>query len=119
MVASEYADPTGWCALGDLARLDDAGYLHLAGRLDEMINTGYHVYPGPIEEALRAIPGVLQTKVTGEPDTRTGELIAAYIVAAPNAEHLDEDRIRAALSTVLAPYKIPRRISIVDHIPGR
>ena len=119
MVASEYADPTGWCALGDLARLDDAGYLHLAGRLDDMINTGYHVYPGPIEEALRAIPGVLQTKVTGEPDPRTGELIAAYIVAAPDAKHLDEDRIRAALSTALASYKIPQRISIVDEIPSR
>ncbi len=119
MVVDEYADPTGWCALGDLARLDEADYLHLAGRLDGMINTGYHVYPGPIEEALRAIPGVLQAKVTGEPDPRAGELIAAYVVAAPDAMHLEEDSIRETLRSVLAPYKIPRRISLVEQIPAR
>lgn len=119
MVVEEYADPTGWCALGDLARIDEAGHLHLAGRLDDMINTGYHVYPGPIEDALRAIPGVLQAKVTGEPDPRAGELIAAYVVAAPDAMHLGEDSIREVLRSVLAPYKVPRRISLVDQIPTR
>jgi acyl-CoA synthetase (AMP-forming)/AMP-acid ligase II len=45
-VVAEYADPDGWCALGDVAWLDEAGYLYLGGRLDGMINTGsYHVYP--------------------------------------------------------------------------
>ena len=115
MVVNEYADPAGWCALGDLARIE-GGYLHLAGRLDDMINTGYHVYPGPIEEALCAIPGVLEAKVTGEPDPRAGELIAAYVVRSPDAVNLEEDSIREALASVLAPYKIPRRISLVDRI---
>ena len=116
MVVEEYADPDGWCALGDLARIE-AGYLYLAGRLDDMINTGYHVYPGPIEEALCAIPGVLQAKVTGEPDPRAGERIAAYVVRSPDAMHLGEDSIRAALAAALAPYKIPRHISLVERIP--
>lgn len=117
MVVEEYADPAGWCALGDLARLDEAGYLHLAGRLDDMINTGYHVYPGPIEEALRAIPGVLDAKVTGEPDPRSGELIAAYVVTSRDATHLDEHSIRESLAAVLAPYKIPRRITLLEDAP--
>jgi acyl-CoA synthetase (AMP-forming)/AMP-acid ligase II len=58
-VVAEYADPDGWCALGDVAWLDQAGYLYLGGRLDGMINTGsYHVYPREVEEAIAAVPGV-------------------------------------------------------------
>ena len=117
MVVEEYADPDGWCALGDLARLDHTNHLHLAGRLDDMINTGYHVYPGPIEEALRSIPGVLEAMVTGEPDERAGEVIAAYVVQAPGDTSLDPDAIRNALRAILAPYKVPRRISVVEELP--
>ena len=69
MVVPEYADPNGWCALGDLATIDEAGYLYLRGRLDGMINTGsYHVYPGEVEAAIASVPGVRSALVRGEPD---------------------------------------------------
>jgi acyl-CoA synthetase (AMP-forming)/AMP-acid ligase II len=122
MVVQEYADPDGWCALGDLASFDADGYLHLCGRLDDMINTGYHVYPQQIEEALRAIPRVAAARVRGEPDERRGEAIVAYVVgarasAAAEAGALDSEELRARLRETLAPYKIPHRIELVSRLP--
>lgn len=118
MAVSEYTDPDGWCALGDLARLDEAGYLYLEGRLDDMINTGYRVYPAEIEEALLAIPEVASTKVVGEPDPRRGELVAAYVVPAPCGRRLNDDALREALAERLAAYKIPRRFYFVESLPA-
>ncbi len=67
-MVAEYADPDGWCALGDVVGQDDAGYLYLGGRLDGMINTGsYHVYPREVEEAIAAVPGVREARVRGRP----------------------------------------------------
>ncbi|HEV3046028.1 MAG TPA: AMP-binding protein [Solirubrobacteraceae bacterium] len=121
MVVREYADPDGWCALGDLASLDADGCLHLRGRLDDMINTGYHVYPQQIEEALTAIPGVAAARVRGEPDERRGEAIVAYVVpaAARAGERLGGEALRARLRETLAPYKIPHRIELVATLPDR
>ena len=72
-VVAEYADPDGWCALGDIAWLDKAGYLYLGGRLDGMINTGsYHVYPREVEEAIAAVPGS-EGRWSGASPTPPGE----------------------------------------------
>jgi acyl-CoA synthetase (AMP-forming)/AMP-acid ligase II len=118
MVVTEYADPDGWCALGDLARRDAAGHVHLCGRLDDMINTGYHVYPAQIEQALRSLAHVSAARVVGEPDERRGEAIAAYIVAGEDAPELDPETLRRELRGLLAPYKIPHRISVVERLPA-
>ena len=67
MVVREAADPDGWCALGDIVRRDEDGYLYLSGRLDGMINTGsYHVYPREVEDAIAAFAGVREVLVRGE-----------------------------------------------------
>lgn len=115
MVVRAYADPDGWFALGDLARLDDGGYLYLLGRLDGQISTGaYHVYPGEIEEALLALGPVVEARVTGEPDPAWGEIVTAYVVT---SEDRTEEQLRLALRSRLAPYKIPRRMYFVDELP--
>jgi len=113
MTVAEYCDPDGWCGLGDLAHIDSAGYVYLSGRTDTMINTGYHVYPEEIEEALHDLPGVAAARVVGQPDERRGEVLAAYVVAEPGSNISAAD-VTAALRARLAAYKIPRVIKIVD-----
>jgi malonyl-CoA/methylmalonyl-CoA synthetase len=118
MVVAEYADPDGWCSLGDRGRFDERGYLHLAGRTDRMINTGYHVYPEEIEEAVRRIPGVAAVLVRGEPDPAHGEAVVAHLVAAGGQA---PDTLAAAVTTELrsrlAGYKVPRRFVVSETLP--
>jgi acyl-coenzyme A synthetase/AMP-(fatty) acid ligase len=117
MVVSAWADPDGWCGLGDLARLDDDGYLYLGARLDGMINTGsYHVYPGEVEAAVAALPGVRAVLVRGEEDPDWGQAVTAYVVPAPGAPEDLADRIRGDLRARLAAYKIPKRVIAVPSL---
>jgi acyl-CoA synthetase (AMP-forming)/AMP-acid ligase II len=122
MVVADWADPDGWCGLGDLARLDEDGYLYLGGRLDGMINTGsYHVYPREVEEALAALPQVRAALVRGEADPAWGQAVTAYVVSvgAADAEadpQADAEAIRAALRNRLAAYKIPKRVILVSRL---
>jgi acyl-CoA synthetase (AMP-forming)/AMP-acid ligase II len=117
MVSPDYADPDGWCALGDLATTDEDGYIYLAGRMDNMINTGsYHVYPGEVEEAIAAHPGVAQVRVLGEPDPVWGQAVTAYVVASHHAPPDLVAHLHEQLGTRLARYKIPKRIHLVDQL---
>lgn len=111
MVVGGWADPDGWCGLGDLARLDDDGYLYLGGRLDGMINTGsYHVYPREVEDAMTALPYVRAALVRGEPDPAWGQAVTGYVVPAPGAPDDLATQIREVLRERLAAYKVPKRI---------
>lgn len=111
MVVTGWADPDGWCGLGDLARLDDDGYLYLGPRLDGMINTGsYHVYPQEVQDAITALPYVRAALVRGEDDAAWGQAVTAYVVTAPDAPGELEQGIREALRQRLASYKIPKRV---------
>lgn len=111
MVVADWADPDGWCGLGDLARLDDDGYLYLGPRLDGMINTGsYHVYPQEVQDAITALPWVRAALVRGEDNAVWGQAVTAYVVAAPDAPGELEQGIREALRQRLASYKIPKRV---------
>jgi acyl-CoA synthetase (AMP-forming)/AMP-acid ligase II len=111
MVVADWADPDGWCGLGDLARLDDDGYLYLGPRLDGMINTGsYHVYPQEVQDAITALPWIRTALVRGEDDAVWGQAVTAYVVAAPDAPGELELGIREALRQRLASYKIPKRV---------
>ena len=117
MVVREAADPDGWCALGDLARIDRQGYLHLAGRLDGMINTGsYHVYPKEIEQAIASIPGVGDALVRGEPDPIWGQAVTAYVVPLPDADQDLLQQLPELLRRRLARYKIPKRWHVVPSL---
>lgn len=117
MVVDEFADPDGWCGLGDVGVLED-GHLYLRGRLDRMINTGYHVYPSEIEEVIRELDEVEDVLVHGEPDPKWGERVVA-LVAAGNA---DPDALRARLDahvrSRLAAYKVPRKYTVVSQLPA-
>lgn len=117
MVVGDYADPNGWCSLGDIVRRDKRGYLFHEGRLDRMINTGYHVYPEEIEEAIARVPGVASVKVVGETDEKWGETVVAYLV--PGSERDKENLVEIVkefLEGKLAKYKIPRIFHIIDGI---
>lgn len=119
MVSSQYADPEGWCALGDVAYLDARGYLHLSGRLDGMINTGsYHVYPQQVAEAITSVPGVTAAKVAGEKDPVWGQAVTAYVIA-ENPDGWDElvTKLKTELPDKLARYKIPKTFRQVDSLP--
>lgn len=118
MVVAEYADPDGWCSLGDLGRLD-GGYLHLEGRLDRMINTGYHVYPQEIESAIRRIPGVAEALVRGEPDGDRGTAVVAHLVGRDGVRPDDlVEEVDSALRAAFAHYKVPRRYHVADRLPA-
>jgi acyl-CoA synthetase (AMP-forming)/AMP-acid ligase II len=119
MVVTDWADPDGWCGLGDLARIDDDGYLYLGGRLDGMINTGsYHVYPQEVHDAITALPYVQAALVRGEDDSTWGQAVTAYVVPAPDAPGDLAQVIRAALRQRLASYKIPKRVIVVATLEG-
>jgi acyl-CoA synthetase (AMP-forming)/AMP-acid ligase II len=112
-----YTGPDGWCSLGDIMRQDQAGYFYYRGRLDRMINTGYHVYPAEIEEAIGKVPGVKAARVTGEADEKWGTTLVADLAleqGAPSEKVIAN--VEEALSQRLAKYKIPRRYRIVESL---
>jgi long-chain acyl-CoA synthetase len=104
--------PDGWFRTGDLARIDDDGFVWIEGRVSEMINRGgLKVYPGEVEEVLRAVPGVVDAAVVGAPDDRLGEVPVAFIVGRVDA------RLEARCRAELAPYKVPVRFVGVEALP--
>ena len=119
MTSPEFAGPDGWCSLGDIMRRDDDGYLYFEGRLDRMVNTGYHVYPDEIEAIIRQVEGVDRVLVAGEPHPRWGEMLVAYVV--PSDETSPPDALKAVLhervAERLARYKVPREFRIVSALP--
>jgi fatty-acyl-CoA synthase len=104
----------GWLRTGDLARIDDEGYVYIVDRSKDMlISGGLNVYPAEIEAVLTAIPGVAECSVIGVADERWGETPAALIVTAPNAQ-LDASTVLDVCRTQLADYKLPRYVVFRD-----
>ena len=97
--------------------MSEDGYLTIVGRAkDLIISGGYNIYPVEVEEALDALPGILESAVIGLADPDLGEIAIAVVVPAPGTTP-DPDGWRAALGTSLARYKQPRRIEVVDSLP--
>jgi len=107
----------GWLHTGDLAALDDDGFLHVAGRVKEMIKCGgENVFPAEVERCLLEHPGIAEAAVFGLPDPHWGEIVAAAIVrrdGAPLTENDVVEHVRARL----AGYKKPRAVRFVDALP--
>ena len=80
MTVKDYKGADGFCSLGDIMHQDEQGYLFYRGRLDRMINTGYHIYPAEIEEVIASVAGVTGVLVVGEKNREWGETVVAYIV---------------------------------------
>lgn len=106
----------GWLFTGDLARMDEDGYIFLTGRKKRMIITsGFNVYPLEIEQILSLHPGVLTSSVIGKPDLLRGEIVKALVVKRPNFS-VDEKAITRHCREYLSSYKIPREIEFVESI---
>ncbi|GAA4118383.1 AMP-binding protein [Knoellia locipacati] len=108
----------GWMRTGDLAVMDEDGYLQITGRIKDMvIRGGENIYPREIEEFLYTHPDVVDAQVVGVPDTRYGEELAAWIRMREGAEPLTAQSLREFATGKLAHYKIPRYVRIVEDFP--
>jgi len=115
--ASAAAWRDGWLHTGDLARLDEDGYLYIVGRLkDVIIRGGNNVHSGDVESAIAEFPGVQEVAVAGIPHPVLGEDVAAWIVPLPGTK-VDETKLKEFLAERLSDYKIPRRITMVESLP--
>jgi fatty-acyl-CoA synthase len=102
---------------GDLATMDDDGYLNIVGRIkDLVIRGGENVYPREVEEFLYTHPGVIDVQVIGVPDERYGEELCAWVRLREGAV-LDADGVREFCRGRLAHFKIPRYVMVVDEFP--
>ncbi|GAB3563732.1 AMP-binding protein [Spelaeicoccus albus] len=111
-------DAAHWMHTGDLATMDDEGYVNVVGRIkDVVIRGGENVYPREIEEFLYHHPGISDVQVIGVPDEKYGEELMAWIVMRDGADPLDADSLREFCTGKLAHYKIPRYVHIVDDFP--
>lgn len=116
LTTSEFTED-GFFRTGDLGRFDADGYLHLVGRSkDLIISGGLNVYPKEVEEVLDALPGIVESAVVGVPDADFGEAVVAALVVEIGVA-VDTEVIRAAARERLAPYKVPKRVVVLDELP--
>jgi long-chain acyl-CoA synthetase len=107
----------GWFRTGDIVTIDDAGFVRIVDRIKELIITGgFNVAPTEVEIALRQHPRVEDAAVVGLPSEHSGEEVAAAIVLTPG-EDVDIEAVREFARGILTPYKVPRRIFVVDELP--
>jgi fatty-acyl-CoA synthase len=110
-------DEAGWMHTGDLAVMDNEGYLKIVGRIKDMIiRGGENIYPREIEEFLLTVPGVSEAYVIGVPSERYGEEVMAW-AKLHDGVALSGDDLAAACRGRIATYKIPRYWRIVDGFP--
>ncbi len=111
-------DAARWMHTGDLAIMDDEGYLNITGRIKDMvIRGGENIYPREIEEFLYTHPDVLDAQVIGVPDERYGEELMAWVRMKDGTEPLTAESLREFCAGKLAHYKIPRYVHVVDEFP--
>jgi len=115
---AEAVDGAHWMHTGDLAVMDDDGYLAITGRIKDMvIRGGENIYPREIEEFLYTHPDIVDAQVIGIPDDVYGEELMAWVQLRPGVSALTAEDLRSFCSGKLAHYKIPRFVHIVDEFP--
>ncbi|MEL7216279.1 MAG: malonyl-CoA synthase, partial [Pseudomonadota bacterium] len=103
----------GFFITGDLGQMSPDGYLTIVGRgKDLVISGGFNVYPKEVEDAIDALPGVIENAVVGLPHPDLGEAVTAIVVGSSN-----EDTIRETLKQHLAAFKRPKRVLFVPELP--
>jgi fatty-acyl-CoA synthase len=114
---SQAIDAARWMHTGDLATMDDEGYINIVGRIKDMIiRGGENIYPREIEEFLYTHPDVSDVQVIGVPSERYGEEVMAWVKAREGARVTEEDLV-AFCRGKIATYKIPRYWKFVDVFP--
>jgi acyl-CoA synthetase (AMP-forming)/AMP-acid ligase II len=116
-VAADAApEDQGWFSVGDVAYLDDEGFVYICDRRKDMIiSGGVNIYPAEIEAVLHAYPDLLDCGVFGIPDDEWGE--AVHAVVQPKGDSLDLDELRAFVDARLAAYKRPRTYELRPELP--
>jgi len=106
----------GWLHTGDVARMDDKGFVYIVDRLKDMIlMSGFNVYPNEIEAVIAAHPKVLEAGVIGVADPNCGEAVVAIVVKADQT--LSKEELRAYCHENMTGYKCPKHIVFVDSLP--
>jgi fatty-acyl-CoA synthase len=115
---SEVIDAARWMHTGDLAVMDDDGYLSITGRIKDMvIRGGENIYPREVEEFLYTHPDIMDAQVIGVPDAKYGEELMAWIRLRPGAAEITAESLREFCAGKLAHYKIPRYVHITEEFP--
>jgi fatty-acyl-CoA synthase len=114
---AEAIDADGWMHSGDLATMDEDGYVNIVGRIKDMIiRGGENIYPREIEEFLLTHPAVADAQVIGVPDAKYGEELMAWVQLG-SGEELTEDDLRAFCKGKIAHFKVPRYFRFVSEFP--
>ncbi|WNG49683.1 AMP-binding protein [Archangium minus] len=110
-------DAAGWMHTGDLATMDEDGYVRIVGRIKDMIiRGGENVYPREIEEFLHTHPGVSEAQVIGVPSEKYGEEVMAWVKTKPGTSLTQEELVRFCTGRI-STFKIPRYWKFVDEFP--
>ncbi|ACL66544.1 AMP-dependent synthetase and ligase [Anaeromyxobacter dehalogenans 2CP-1] len=113
----EAIDDGRWMHTGDLATIDEHGYVKIVGRIKDMVlRGGENIFPREVEEFLYTIPGVSDVQVIGVPDVKYGEELMAWVKLRPGVT-LTGEEVRAYCKGKIATYKIPRYYKFVDGFP--
>ncbi|WP_299183452.1 AMP-binding protein [uncultured Neptuniibacter sp.] len=111
-------DEAGWMHTGDLATMDEEGYIQIVGRIKDMvIRGGENVYPKEIEEFLYTHPSISDVQVTGVPDKKYGEELIAWVKLSPGADDITADDLKAFCKGKITHFKIPRYFKFVEEFP--
>ena len=114
---AEAVDADGWMHTGDLAVMDDDGYVNIVGRIKDMIiRGGENVYPREVEEFLYLHPNIVDVQVIGVPDETYGEELVAWVRLRPGTS-MTRDDLAAFCAGRIAHFKIPRYLHVTDEFP--
>jgi fatty-acyl-CoA synthase len=114
---AQAVDAAAWMHTGDLAVMDDDGYVAIVGRIKDMVlRGGENIYPREVEEFLYRHPAIADVQVIGVPDEKYGEELMAWVCVKPGTS-LTIDELRSFCDGQLAHYKIPRYLHLCDEFP--
>ncbi len=110
-------DDDGWLRSGDIAVIQEDGYIRIVDRKKDMILvSGFNVYPNEIEDVLATLPSVLQSAAIGVPDEKAGEAVKVFITVRPG-ESLTKEQVIAHMRSNLTRYKVAHQIEFRDELP--
>jgi len=114
---AEVLDKDGWLKTGDIALIQEDGYVRIVDRKKDMILvSGFNVYPNELEDVLASLPGVFQCAAIGVPDAKSGEAIKVFVVRQPGAS-LTEEQVMKHMHDNLTAYKCPRYVEFRNELP--